>query len=128
MKVTSYLTLSLLLLLTACEFIPTSTPVIPAPTTQAPAVPAVPPPPVPAVPVVVTPQLPQPTASPTTVPDSTPAQPETLQTYTVRPRDNLYRIGLRYGVPWRRIAEANGIVNPRLLPIGKVLTIPPPLR
>jgi 2',3'-cyclic-nucleotide 2'-phosphodiesterase/3'-nucleotidase len=122
MKAKHYLIVGLLLLLSACEFNPNPPPAIaPEPTKAAapapPAAQAPVPTPVPAAPT----QAPAPVEPPAT-------PPETLQTYTVRAGDNLYRIGLRYGVPWRRIAEANGIINPRLLPIGKVLTIPPPLR
>lgn len=55
------------------------------------------------------------------VPISTPAL-ET--TYVVRRGDNLYRIGLIYGISWDQIAEANGIVNPNQVYTGQVLKIP----
>ena len=125
MKAKHCLVVGLLLLLTACEFNPNPPPAIaPEPTKAAapPAAQAPVPTPVPAPPTQATPAAQPPVAQPSATPS------ETLQTYTVRAGDNLYRIGLRYGVPWRRIAEANGITNPRLLPIGKILTIPPPLR
>jgi len=38
--------------------------------------------------------------------------------------ENLYRIGLRYGVEPKRIARANGIRNARLLRVGQRLFIP----
>jgi LysM repeat protein len=44
--------------------------------------------------------------------------------YTVQPGDNLYRIGLKYGVAWPRLAEANNLANPRLIFPGQVLCIP----
>ncbi len=116
---------SLVWLLAACELSPNPAPAV-SPTSPASTAPIVAPT---AVPVVtVQPPAPQPMPQPTAAPSAPPPQSQAAQTHTVRPRDNLYRIGLRYGVPWRSIAEANGIVNPRLLPIGKVLTIPPPLR
>ncbi len=49
--------------------------------------------------------------------------PEGLD-YTVRGGDTLLAIGLRYGLPWERIAEANGLSETSLLQIGQVLRIP----
>lgn len=47
-------------------------------------------------------------------------------THTVQPGDSLSIIGLRFGIPWQLIAEANGIVGPDYVIIpGQVLTIPP---
>lgn len=45
-------------------------------------------------------------------------------TYVVQPGDNLYQIGLKFGVSWVQIAEANGIVNPNQIYVGQVLKIP----
>ena len=54
-----------------------------------------------------------------------PAQPPPSgNTYVVQPGDNLFRIGLRYGVSWVQIAEANGITNPNQIYAGQVLKIP----
>jgi lysozyme len=57
-----------------------------------------------------------------------PGQPTQTPTpgtyYTVQPGDNLYRIGLSFGVSWEQIAEANGIVNPNQIYAGQVLKIP----
>ncbi len=63
---------------------------------------------------------------PGTPPAATPTTAPTAQkiTYVVKAGDNLFRIGLRFGVPWQTIARANGIVNPANLQIGQVLVIP----
>ncbi len=59
---------------------------------------------------------------------SQPGQPTQTPTpgtyYTVQPGDNLFRIGLSFGVSWEQIAEANGIVNPNQIYAGQVLKIP----
>jgi LysM repeat protein len=44
--------------------------------------------------------------------------------HTVKAGENLYRIGLAYGMSWIPIAEANGIVNPNQIYAGQVLKIP----
>src|SRR5712691_4527473 len=44
--------------------------------------------------------------------------------YTVLPGDNLFRIGLAFGVPWPNIAAANSLTNPSLIFPGQVLCIP----
>jgi LysM repeat protein len=43
--------------------------------------------------------------------------------YTVRPGDTLYLIGLRYGVSWEQIAQQNGISAPYLIYVGQTLRI-----
>ncbi|MBE3588711.1 MAG: C40 family peptidase [Thermoanaerobacteraceae bacterium] len=43
--------------------------------------------------------------------------------YTVCPGDTLYRIGLRYGVSYEAIMEANGLTSTLIYP-GQVLSIP----
>lgn len=53
---------------------------------------------------------------------------ERTKTHQVTQGDTLWDIaGAEYGDPqqWRRIADANGIENPRTLQAGQVLTIPP---
>jgi LysM repeat protein len=44
--------------------------------------------------------------------------------YTVRWGDHLYRIALRYGVPWTVIAQANGLYNGNYIYAGQVLRVP----
>jgi LysM repeat protein len=46
------------------------------------------------------------------------------QTHTVAVGENLFRIGLTYGVDWDDIAIANGIISPWTIRPGQVLTIP----
>ncbi len=58
-----------------------------------------------------------------TTPGPTPS-PGTETTYVVQPGDNLYRIGLRFGISWVQIAEANGLVNPNVIRVGDELKIP----
>lgn len=44
--------------------------------------------------------------------------------YVVQPGENLYQIGLKFGMSWVLIAEANGITNPNFIVAGQVLKIP----
>jgi LysM repeat protein len=76
----------------------------------------------------VNPSTPVPTAItvvPTTVP-ATPLPPSAgcRYNYIVVPEDNLYRIGLRYGVSYTEIARVNNIANPRVIYSGQQLCIP----
>ncbi|WP_420628452.1 LysM peptidoglycan-binding domain-containing protein [Candidatus Leptofilum sp.] len=61
----------------------------------------------------------QPDPGPTPTPS-----PQTETTYIVQPGDNLFRIGLKFGISWVQIAEANGLVNPNLIKVGDELKIP----
>ncbi len=45
--------------------------------------------------------------------------------HVVQPGENLYRIGLQYGLSWVAIAEYNGITNPDAISAGQELRIPP---
>ena len=56
-------------------------------------------------------------------PTPTPS-PATESTYIVQAGDNLFRIGLNYGISWIQIAEANGLVNPNIIKVGDTLKIP----
>jgi LysM repeat protein len=60
----------------------------------------------------------------TTPPNPPTPPPDNVTYYTVQPGDNLFRIGLRFGVSWVEIAEANGLVNPNQIYAGQVLKIP----
>ena len=76
---------------------------------------------VPAV-VITTPK-----PSKTTTTQATPAPTSSntgSRTYTVQTGDNLFRIGLRFGVPYQQIATANGITDPTKISVGQVLIIP----
>lgn len=53
-----------------------------------------------------------------------PTPPTGFIYHTVKPGENLFRIGLQYGMGWIPIAEANGIVNPNQIYAGQVLKIP----
>ncbi len=46
--------------------------------------------------------------------------------YTVKAGDNLYHIGLTFGIPASVIAAVNNLADPNLLFIGQVLCIPAP--
>lgn len=60
---------------------------------------------------------------PTVTPPMTPPADGVVY-YTVQPGDNLFRIGLKFGVSWVEIAEANGLVNPNQIYAGQTLKIP----
>lgn len=45
-------------------------------------------------------------------------------THTIQPGENLFRIGLYFGVPWPAIAQANSILNPDRIIAGTELLIP----
>jgi LysM repeat protein len=49
---------------------------------------------------------------------------ESGRTHTVTQGENLYRIGMQYGISWVALAQANGLTNPNSLSAGQVLTIP----
>lgn len=44
--------------------------------------------------------------------------------HTIKPGENLFRIGLMYGMTWTPIARANNIENPNHIYAGQVLCIP----
>ena len=47
------------------------------------------------------------------------------QSYIVQQGDNLYRIGLRYGVAWQTLMSYNNMHDPSELSAGQELKIPP---
>lgn len=103
---------------------------------------ATPPVPTPTLPPTAEPSAAEPTAIPAT-PEPTPAPPTAEPTaaeptatteganaageiiHTVQAGENLYRIGLQYGLSWVVIAEYNGIVDPNSITVGQELRIPP---
>lgn len=60
----------------------------------------------------------------TTPPAPQPPTTPGYRTHVVQAGENLYRIGLRYGVSWPQIAAANGIGYPYRITVGQVLIIP----
>jgi LysM repeat protein len=56
--------------------------------------------------------------------DITPTPAATETTYVVQAGDNLYRIGLRFGVSHLVIASYNGLSDPSQIYVGQVLRIP----
>jgi len=69
-------------------------------------------------------------ASPTAEATATPAPSATPESagaiiHTVQPGENLFQIGLRYGLSWVAIAEFNGLANADALSVGQELRIPP---
>jgi LysM repeat protein len=58
----------------------------------------------------------------TTSPDATATS--IPATHTVAAGENLYRIGLKYGISWVAIANANNLANPNVLTVGQVLNLP----
>ncbi len=49
---------------------------------------------------------------------------QVYQVYIVKPGDNLYRIGLKFGVDWQVLAQFNQLPNPRLIFPGQQILIP----
>jgi LysM repeat protein len=46
------------------------------------------------------------------------------KTHIVEKDENLYRIGLKYGVPWQTLMQLNGLTDPAELAAGRQLRIP----
>ncbi|GAB6992177.1 bifunctional 2',3'-cyclic-nucleotide 2'-phosphodiesterase/3'-nucleotidase [Paenibacillus pini] len=75
----------------------------------------------------VTPAVPVTPAKPVTpaTKPTTPSTPSTgNHTYVIKKGDNLYRIGLRFGVSWEKIVEVNKIKNVHGLQVGQEIMIP----
>ena len=76
-------------------------------------------------PTVAPTSTPAPTTAPTAVPTAVPTTaPSGERTHVVQPGENLFRISLHYGMSYKAVAAANGIINPDLVYIGQRLTIP----
>lgn len=71
-------------------------------------------------PVEATPAPAEPTPAPT---EAAPSAPTEATTYVVQAGDTLFKIGLKFNLPWTRIAVANGINNERIY-TGQTLIIP----
>ncbi|MCM3784675.1 bifunctional 2',3'-cyclic-nucleotide 2'-phosphodiesterase/3'-nucleotidase [Neobacillus mesonae] len=78
------------------------------------------------VPEVEEPEVEAKPTTPAPKPDPKPTKPEASKNtvYVVKKGDNLYRIGLKYGVDWNAIAKANKISNVYTLKVGQKLIIP----
>lgn len=69
--------------------------------------------------------IPNPSATPTPKPTSTPGGPTPQPSvYVVQPGDTLYSIARRFGTTVWAIAQANHIVNPHCIYVGQRLVIP----
>ncbi len=74
-----------------------------------------------------------PTAAPSAAPSATPLPPTATasptpggeRVHVVQAGENLYRIGLLYGLSWVAIAEYNGITDPNAITAGQELRLPP---
>jgi len=55
---------------------------------------------------------------------STPKSSNNYTTYVVKAGDTLSAIGIKYNVPWKKIASFNHIKNPNLIYAGTTLKIP----
>jgi len=66
-----------------------------------------------------------PTAEPPTPTASPSPTPGGERIHVVQAGENLYRIGLLYGLSWVVIAEYNGITDPNAITVGQELRIPP---
>lgn len=64
---------------------------------------------------------------PTPTPAPRPPTKTTAKTYVVKKGDTLWGISIKFygtGTKWTKIADANGIKNPKALQVGKTLRIP----
>ena len=57
-------------------------------------------------------------------PGGAPVAPTSERIHVVQPGENLFRIGLKYGVSWQAVARANGIANANQIFVGQKLVIP----
>ena len=52
------------------------------------------------------------------------SSPTGVKMHTVQAGENLFRIALKYGLTYQRLAAYNGIANPNFILVGQVLRIP----
>lgn len=64
-------------------------------------------------------------APPTVEAETPPSAAAGEISHVVQPNENLYRIGLQYGVSWVALAQYNGITNPNDIRAGQTIRIPP---
>lgn len=57
-------------------------------------------------------------------PAGKPQEPSTMPCITVNKGDTLSGIGKKWGVPWKEIADLNGITNPYTIHVGQKLRLP----
>ena len=57
-------------------------------------------------------------------PTQPPSNPVCVAYHTIRWSETLYKIGLRYNLTWKPIAQANNLANPNRIFAGQVLCIP----
>jgi LysM repeat protein len=67
--------------------------------------------------------IPQEAGAPPVAPVA-PVAPAERRTHIVQQGENLFRIGLKYGMSWEAIAQANGIGDPSQVYVGQQLVIP----
>jgi len=60
----------------------------------------------------------------TTTPTTTTASCNYTRTHTVSAGENLFRIGLRYGVPYQTLAACNSIGDPTRIYVGQQISVP----
>ncbi len=58
------------------------------------------------------------------IPQADASSPDCAATYTVQAGDNLFRIGLRFGVPLAALAAENGLQPPYTIIVGQTLCLP----
>lgn len=82
--------------------------------------------PAPAVAAIAPAPAPQPAA--VTPSPSSPSRRSLMSTYIVQPGETLNGVARQYGVDPQVIAQATGLENPNVIPVGAILKIPVPAR
>jgi LysM repeat protein len=67
---------------------------------------------------------PTPTAEPETTTDTSANSADCPSEHVVQSGENLFRIGLQYGLSWVALAQYNGITNPNNITVGQTIKIP----
>ncbi|WFA08614.1 5'-nucleotidase C-terminal domain-containing protein [Tissierella sp. Yu-01] len=66
----------------------------------------------------------EPAPAPAPIPEPAPAPVKEEVKYTVQPGDWLSKIGIKYNIDWKVLAEYNKIANPNLIFPGQIIVIP----